>query len=120
MVLQVNEVLVKHGLNAHVIAFIKDEGGNFSTMTQALASIVSCEKLGVWHIHFGGMLCLKDCQYAIHDSKVCASLTSVSIKEAQSILQKNYYLDPKKWEVLAGLAQTCLHSGVPQESSRLY
>jgi uncharacterized membrane protein (DUF2068 family) len=51
MVLQINEVLVKHGLNAHVIAFVKDEGGNFSTMTQVLASIVSCEKLGLWHIH---------------------------------------------------------------------
>jgi hypothetical protein len=63
MVLQVNEVLVKHAFNAHVIAYVKDEGGNFSTMTQALASIVSCGKLRVWHIHlwihFGGMLCLK-------------------------------------------------------------
>ncbi len=63
MVLQVNEVLVKHGLNARVIAFVKDVGGNFSTMTQVLASIVSCEKLGVRHIHlwihFGGMLCVK-------------------------------------------------------------
>jgi hypothetical protein len=32
-------------------------------MTQVLASIVSCERLGVWHIHlwihFGGVLCLK-------------------------------------------------------------
>jgi hypothetical protein len=28
----------------------------------------------------------KGCQYSIDDSKVCAILTSVSIKEAQSIL----------------------------------
>jgi hypothetical protein len=32
----------------------------------------------------------KCCQYAIDDFKVCVSLTSISIKEAQSILQKTF------------------------------
>jgi hypothetical protein len=37
---------------------------------------------------FWGRAMSKGCQYAIDDSKVCASLTSVSIKEEKSILQK--------------------------------
>jgi hypothetical protein len=46
MVLQVNEVLAKHGLNAWVIAYVKGERGNLSTITQALTSVVSCEGFG--------------------------------------------------------------------------
>jgi hypothetical protein len=51
MALQVNEVLTKHGLNVQVIAYVKDKGGDLSTMTQALISIVSCERLSKWHNH---------------------------------------------------------------------
>jgi hypothetical protein len=29
MVLQVNDVLLKHGLNAYVLAYVKDERANF-------------------------------------------------------------------------------------------
>ncbi len=62
MALQVNEVLTKHGLNVQVIAYVKDKGGDLSTMTQALISIVSCERLSKWHNHLwgqvGGMMCL--------------------------------------------------------------
>jgi hypothetical protein len=61
MALQVNEVLAKPGLNAWVIVYVKNKGGNLSTMTQALTSIVSCERLclhnHLWS-HIGGMLCL--------------------------------------------------------------
>jgi hypothetical protein len=74
MALQVNEVLVKHGLNARVIAYVKDErgNGNLLTMTQALICIVSCEKLGLAHPFVGSywghamFICY---QYAINDSK---------------------------------------------------
>jgi len=62
MALQVNEVLTKHGLNVQVIAYVKDKGGDLSTMTQALISIVFCERLSKWHNHLwghvGGMMCL--------------------------------------------------------------
>jgi hypothetical protein len=51
MALQVNEVLTKHGLNVQVIAYVKDKRGDLSTMTQALISIVSCERLSKWHNH---------------------------------------------------------------------
>jgi hypothetical protein len=47
MTLQVNDVLVQHKLNAYVVAYVKDEGNNFSTMTFILTSIVSCEILGL-------------------------------------------------------------------------
>jgi hypothetical protein len=49
MALQVNDVLAKHGLDAHVLAYVKNEGSNLSIMTFALSSVVSCEMLGLWH-----------------------------------------------------------------------
>jgi len=49
MVLEVNGVLAKHEFNVQLISYVKDERGNLSTMTQALTSIVSCEKWGLAH-----------------------------------------------------------------------
>jgi hypothetical protein len=43
MALQMNDVLAKHRFNAHVLAYVEDEGVNFSTMTFALTFVVSCE-----------------------------------------------------------------------------
>ncbi len=43
MVLQVNDVLAKHGLNAQVLAYVKDKGRNFSTMIIISTLVVSCE-----------------------------------------------------------------------------
>jgi len=43
MALQVNDVLAKHGLNACVLAYVKNEGSNLSTMTFVLTSVVFCE-----------------------------------------------------------------------------
>jgi len=40
LALQVNDLLAKHKLNAYVLAYVKDEGNNFSTMTSDLTSIV--------------------------------------------------------------------------------
>jgi hypothetical protein len=47
MALQVNDVLTKHGLNARVLAYVKDEGSNLSTMTFPLTLVMSCEVLGL-------------------------------------------------------------------------
>ncbi len=47
MALQVNEMLAKHGLNACVITYVKDEGSNISTMTIVLTFVVPCEMLGM-------------------------------------------------------------------------
>jgi len=89
MDLQVNEVLTKHGFNAQVITYVKDEGGNLSTKTNVLTTIISCEVLGLTTPFVGacwGHAISKCCQYATNDSKVYVGLTSISIKETQSIL----------------------------------
>jgi len=36
MALQINDVLAKYGLNVQIITYVKDEGGNLNTMTNAL------------------------------------------------------------------------------------
>jgi len=46
MALQLIEVLAKHGFNVGVIVYVKDEGGNFSTMINTLVFVVSCEVFG--------------------------------------------------------------------------
>jgi len=82
---------VKHGFNIQVITYVKDEGGNFSTMTKILISIISCEGLSLAQPFVGsccGLVMYKCCYYAINDSKFFFGLTIVSIKETQSILQK--------------------------------
>jgi hypothetical protein len=80
IVLQVNEVFAKHGFNAHVIIYVKEEGGDLLTMTIILISIVSCRVLGFaipsvrscWgHV--------KSCQHAKYGFEVYVSLTSISI-----------------------------------------
>jgi len=43
VVLQLNDVLAKHGLNVQVLAYVKDEGRNFSTMIIIATLVVSCE-----------------------------------------------------------------------------
>jgi hypothetical protein len=43
----VNNVPTKHGLNACVLAYVKDERGSFSTITFALTYIVLCEVFGL-------------------------------------------------------------------------
>ncbi len=42
-----NEIFAKLELNVQVITYVKDEGGNISTMTQVLIYIISCEGLGL-------------------------------------------------------------------------
>jgi hypothetical protein len=83
--LQVNDVLAKHGFNACILAYFKDEGSNLSIMTSTLASVVSCEILGLLAPFVGsywGHAMSKCSQYSIDDSKVCVGLSSISIKEA--------------------------------------
>jgi hypothetical protein len=43
----VNDLLAKHGINVHVITYVKDEGGDFSTMISILTFVVFREVLGL-------------------------------------------------------------------------
>jgi hypothetical protein len=45
MALQVDDNIAKHGLNTHVLGYVKDEGSNLSTMISALTYVVPCEVL---------------------------------------------------------------------------
>ncbi len=40
MVIQVNNVFAKHGLNIHIFAYVKNEGNNLATMTFTLTFVV--------------------------------------------------------------------------------
>ncbi len=91
MAIQVNEVITKYVLNVKIMAYVKDEGNSLNTMTSALPSIVSYELLGLRMPFIGscwGHRMSKCYKYAIDDIKVFIGLTSISIKECQSILQK--------------------------------
>jgi hypothetical protein len=85
MAIQVNDVFAKHGLNTHVLAYVKDEGNNLATMTSTITFVVSCEVLGLSTPFVGscwGHVMFKCYQYVIDDSKVCANLFFISIKKA--------------------------------------
>jgi hypothetical protein len=91
MVIQVNDVLAKHGLNTHVFAYVKNERNNLATMTFVLTFVVSCEVLGLSTPFVGscwGHAMSKWCQYVIDDSNVCVNMPFFSIEETQSILEK--------------------------------
>jgi hypothetical protein len=70
-------VLAKHGFITWVITYVKDEGGNLSTMTTALTSMVPCQALGLTTPFVGacwGQAMFKCCQYAIDGNKVSSRL----------------------------------------------
>ncbi len=70
---------------------MKDEGSHWNTLTNVLKSVVKCETLGLEESFQGtyfGHVFSKACQYAIIDDKICKNLKYVSIKFAQTDLQK--------------------------------
>ncbi len=98
MALEVNQVLQTHGLNAKIIAYVKDEGSNLWIMTIALISIVFNEVLRLvkpFIENCRGHAMSKCCQYITNDTKAFASLTSISIKE-YLIFCKRQPFGPKK------------------------
>jgi hypothetical protein len=67
-----------------VIAYVKDERYSLNTLTFALTYVVSCFALQLTCPFVGscfGHAMLMVTQYAIDDTKVCASLSKVSLKE---------------------------------------
>ncbi len=52
MAVQIKDFVSLYNLLNKLFAYVKDEGGNFSTLVQALTSIVNCGLLGPvdpWH-----------------------------------------------------------------------
>jgi hypothetical protein len=91
-------VFAKHGLNIHVFGYVKDEGSNLATMTSTLTFVMSCEVLGLSTPFVGscwGHVMFKCYQYVIVDSKACANLLSISIKNNNQFCKK-LLLGPRK------------------------
>jgi hypothetical protein len=68
-----------------IIAYVKDEGFNLSTITTTLKSIESCDVLNleeIFHTTCFGHAFSKACQHARTNEKVYKSLRYVSIKVA--------------------------------------
>jgi hypothetical protein len=116
MDLQVNEVLQTHGLNAKIIAYVKDESNNPSIMTIALTyNIVSYKVLGLvkpfirscW-----GHTMSKCFEYAINNTKVSTSLTLISIRTCHSILLKTIILTKKHGKGLQEWKKACLETNI--------
>ncbi len=73
MVAWFKALLSKFGLMHHVIAFVKDEGNNLSTMAIALNFMIICQPLKFKHDYestYFGHVMSKACQYATNDDKV--------------------------------------------------
>jgi hypothetical protein len=67
VVLQLNDLLSKRRLNVCVIAYVKIEGGNISTMIYALTYVVSYGIFGLFTpfvLTCQGHAMFKNCQYA--------------------------------------------------------
>jgi hypothetical protein len=91
MVIQLQVLLDIFSLLHRVIAFVKYEGTNLSAMATTLHSIIDCEPLNILRVYEGtclGHVMSKACQYVTNDEKVFVGLRNVSVKEAQSGLQK--------------------------------
>ncbi len=71
------KLLDAYGLRNKIITYVKDEGSNLNTLTNALKSIIKCETLGLEESFQGtcfGHVFSKVCQYATIDDKVCKNL----------------------------------------------
>jgi len=74
------------GLLDKIIAYVKDEGSNLSTLILALTHVVICSPLQSTSSFVGpcfGHTMLKACQYAFDDSKICAGFLEISLKNVQ-------------------------------------
>ena len=99
-----------------VIAYVKDEGTNLITLANALSSVVSCDVLGLNEPYSGtcfGHVMSKVCKYNTNLDTICSSMKHVSLKNAQSTLQKiitwtkNNGKGRQEWE------KTCIEAGLP-------
>jgi hypothetical protein len=77
MAIQLESLLSKFGLVHHVIAYLKDEGINLTTMAFASHSNIDCQPLKLFKVYedtcFRHVMS-KTCQYATNDDKVFKGL----------------------------------------------
>ncbi len=91
MATQVKVLLLFYNLLDKLITYMKDEGGNLSTLAIALSSMVNCAPLKLvarWQGSCFAHAFNKACQYACNDATVCVGFQEVNLKTTQSTLQK--------------------------------
>jgi hypothetical protein len=91
MATQVRDLLAFYNLLEKWVTYVKDKGGNLSTLAQALTFVVSCTPLALsvpWQGFCFGHAFNKTCQYACNDTNVCVSFRQANLKGTQFTLQK--------------------------------
>jgi hypothetical protein len=90
-------LLDSFGLLDKVITYVKDEGFNLNTLTNALTSVVFYSPLQL-ACPFVGLCFGHAMSFATDDIKMCAKFSKVNVKGAQASLQKTITLTKKVWE----------------------
>jgi hypothetical protein len=83
MTIQVKDLLSFYNLLDKIITYVKDEGGNLSTLAQALNFVVSCVHVALvapWQGSCFGHAFNKTCQYVTNDATICSSFWEVNLK----------------------------------------
>jgi hypothetical protein len=83
MVTQMKELLSFHNLLDKLITYMKDEGGNMSTLAKSLSFVVSCAPLklvALWQGSCFGHAFSKTCQYACNGATICFCFWEISLK----------------------------------------
>ncbi len=112
MDIQLQILLDRFSLLHRVIAFVKDESTNLSTMAIAFHSIIDYEPLNIHKVYevtcFGHVMS----KYAINDEKVYVGLINVSVKKVQSNLQKTISWTKRSGKKRQEWERACFESGM--------
>jgi hypothetical protein len=91
MAAQLKELLLFYNLLDKLITYMKDEGGNLSTLARALSYVVNYVPLKLaspWQGSCFGHAFSKTCQYVHNDATICFGFWAVSLKATHLALQK--------------------------------
>jgi hypothetical protein len=89
MVAQVKELLLSYNLLDKIITYVKDKGGNLSSLARTLSFVVSCAPLKLaipWQGSCFGHVFNKTCQYVCNDVIICFGFWEVNLKATQLAL----------------------------------
>jgi hypothetical protein len=112
----VKPLLEQFKLQNKVIAYVKDEGSNLRTLERALTDSISCATIGLKQpysrVCFGHVIS-KACQYATTEDKVCIKMKEVSLKDAQTALQKTITWTKKSTKGRHEWDAACVEASLP-------
>ena len=117
----VKPLLDEFQLTKKIIAWVKDEGSNLTTLERALQLTVSCDVLDIKQPYAGacfGHVMSKACQYATDDDKVCREMTELSLRSAQTALQSCITWTKKSGKGGAEWRKACIKAGLPARKLR--